>query len=102
MYIVSPEGSVTVSLTHRFNDTLRLTCSSEGGPGNEFSWFRMLSNATIGKEQELEISILSVTDDEVYTCVVSNAAGNSNDSIIIDSMSLLVLVKNSSQQFKSA
>ena len=65
--------------TVNFGDNVTLTCSARGGPDNVFQWQRDGMNVTGGQQSTLELNSVSATGGGVYTCVVSNAAGN--DSI---------------------
>ena len=60
-------------------DTVTLICATSGGPDNMFQWQRKEKNIPGGQQSTLELNSVSATDGGVYTCVVSNAAGN--DSI---------------------
>ena len=114
---MSPEGSVLlgpVDETRDFQDTHTFTCSAQGGPGNTFQWFFNGSLATNGQtsfspaESNYTISNVSASDGGQYTCVVSNAAGNSSETttlfvspyIITDPATTLLSSNGSLQQLE--
>ena len=86
---VSPEGSVQldpVDKTRNIEDMHAFTCSAQGGPNNTFQWFfngNLATNRQVSSsptESNYTISNVSVLDGGQYTCVVSNAAGNSSET----------------------
>uniref|UniRef100_A0A1X7VCC1 Ig-like domain-containing protein n=1 Tax=Amphimedon queenslandica TaxID=400682 RepID=A0A1X7VCC1_AMPQE len=84
---VSPEGSVNISSNGtdtKIGDTVRLVCSSRGGPNNQYSWTYHSSNETIGNEPELILAIDSVDQFGEYKCSVSNKAGTDNSTSIVN------------------
>ena len=86
---MSPEGSVNISSNGtdtKIGDTVRLVCSSRGGPNNQYSWTHYSSNETIGDEPELIIAINSVDQFGEYKCSVSNEAGTDNSTSIVNGM----------------
>ena len=62
------------------NSTI-LTCTGEGGPGNIFQW---TFNETILENETSNHLVLpfitAISNGGVYSCTVSNAAGNSSNS----------------------
>ena len=57
-----------------------MTCSVEGGPDNSFQWDKdsdILVNETT---DTLSITDVAVSDAGLYTCTVTNAAGNDSDA----------------------
>ena len=72
--------------TRNFQDTHVFTCSAQGGPDNTFQWFFNGSAATNGQnsssptQSNYTINNVSASDGGQYTCVVSNAAGNSSET----------------------
>lgn len=71
-----------------------LNCSTGGGPGNNFTWFKgntTISNddtdfiitATTDTRQEVRITNLISGSLVMYTCVVENLAGQENATIDI-------------------
>ena len=62
-------------------DSVNLTCSSEGGPGNTFQWAFNGSNIQSEVSSNLHLSFITANDDGgAYTCVVSNAAGSGSST----------------------
>ena len=59
-----------------FNETIMLTCSGSGGPNNTLQWER--DGAVIDGETSDTLTLLNVDASlgGVYTCTVSNTAGN--------------------------
>ena len=60
-------------------DNVTFTCSSQGGPNNTFQWMRNAQLLDSEREGVLVLTDITGTDGGVYTCVVSNAAGNDFD-----------------------
>ena len=59
-----------------FEETVSLTCSAQGGPGNTIAWqhgTELLVNQTY---QILDIAVSSIAVGSEYTCTVTNAAGS--------------------------
>lgn len=78
---VSPEGSVTVSplnAVHSFEDNVTLTCDAMGGPNNSFVW--EVNGTILANEKNLNLVAINASHGGIYTCTVSNAAGNSSTS----------------------
>ena len=89
MLVVSPEGSVNISSNGtdtKIGDTVRLVCSSRGGPNNQYSWTHYSSNEVIGDKPELILAIDSVDQFGEYKCSVSNEAGTDNSTSIVNGM----------------
>ena len=88
--IVSPEGSVSVDIeptqsVYTEGDDLLLTCSALGGPANTFQWQLNDANLTIETGAVLNrTDIRAGSDGGVYTCVVSNDAGNDSDNATVN------------------
>ena len=88
--IVSPEGSVNVSIApsgslYDMGDNISLTCSALGGPDNTFQW--QLNDVDLNGENDTVVDRYGITADAdggVYTCVVVNAAGNDRDSTTVN------------------
>ena len=78
--------------TYDNGDQLELNCSSEGEPDLEYSWSR--TNAflatTTTNTSTLTISDLAMVDGGDYTCTVTNNAGTSNHTIIVNGKSRLL------------
>ncbi|KAL5486363.1 hypothetical protein EMCRGX_G018829 [Ephydatia muelleri] len=78
---LSPSTGVTVtplSTTVPVNATVILNCSGLGGPGNTYRWSSGQTTPT------LQLNVTNGTSDGgVYTCVVTNAAGNGSASATV-------------------
>ena len=73
---MDPVSPAVVYVGQDFN----MTCSVEGGPDNSFQWDKgsdILVNETT---DTLSITDLAVSDAGLYTCTVTNAAGNDSDA----------------------
>lgn len=94
LYIVSPDGDVSVdpvNTTASNGSTVSFNCSTTAGDGNSFTWMREdfseLSNSedvTItadSSQSTLTINGVNATQHGgMYTCVVSNAAGDGSET----------------------
>ena len=71
--------------TRNNGDQLMLNCSSEGGPGLEYSWSRTnaFSANTMTNTSTLTISDLATVDGGEYTCTVNNSAGTNSTTVIV-------------------
>ena len=85
-YNVTIEG-----ITHYFTgDTLILNCSSHGIHELQYSWNRNTSNGknifptNTTSSSHIIISNVTVDDEGIYTCTVSNEGGNSSNDIFIN------------------
>ena len=58
-----------------------LQCRAQGGPGNAFKWH--FGENIVGEEDMLEINQTAREGGE-YLCVVRNAAGSGNASVIVN------------------
>ena len=79
--IVSPEGSVMVSVSNNIaniGSSTTFNCSAMGGPQNIYRW--MMNGETIGNESTLLINDINASSGGIYTCLVSNTAGNDSAS----------------------
>ena len=80
-YIVSPEGSVIISVSSNISTIggeVIYNCSSMGGPDNDYAW--MKNGENIGNESTLLVTDIDASSGGSYTCLVSNAAGNDSAS----------------------
>ena len=87
---VSPEGSVELSRGPFVEEDTEVTinCTAQGGPGNNFTWFRgntMISDGgdfsivqTLPQMSRLTASNLISGSTVQFTCVVTNQAGEDN------------------------
>ena len=81
--IVFPEAILTENVTYSQGENATLQCTSMGGPNNTYQW---LHNETVieGETSEnLTRPFVIVTTGGVYTCKVSNLAGNHNASTFL-------------------
>ena len=76
--------NVTPSNILSRGDNVTLTCSARGGPDNMFQWQRNGTDLPGEDQTTLQLTDIDATDGGVYTCVVSNAAGNSSMSATIN------------------
>lgn len=79
MHTVSPEGGVTVEPSMpsvERNESITLTCSSQGGPRNTFTWTRPSTGLQLSSESSLAVAVSSGVDGGVYRCYVDNDAGS--------------------------
>ena len=78
-----------INPTRNFQEVHSFTCQVQGGPDNMFEWTfngSDLTNANItstSMQSTLTINNISVTNGGVYTCTVSNLAGNASNSSIL-------------------
>ena len=71
-------------------DTMKLNCSSKGSPKLQYSWSRntssdlnMFPTNTTSYSNYITINNVTVDDEGVYSCTVSNEGGNSSYDIFI-------------------
>ena len=66
------------------NESVTLTCSSQGGPRNTFKWTRPSTGLQVSSESSLVVAVSSGVDGGVYRCHVENDAGSDTaDATII-------------------
>ena len=95
------------------NSEVNFTCTAEGGPNNTFQWF--LNDVpvddtdpelTITPSNDANSSILSISSINatqhggIYTCLVTNAAGNSSNTTTLN-VQPIILIQPISQIFTS-
>ena len=84
--LVSPSARLTevsINQTYEQGQVATLECNSTGGPGNTYQWQRDGEDVQNGNSTIL--ILLGVTDATggVYSCIVSNAAGNHSASTFL-------------------
>ena len=82
---VSPEDGVTVSPTSSrsmVGEIVELTCATEGGPGNSFSWTSP-NGSDLGDNTTITVEVTDVFAGGQYTCEVENEAGVETASSVI-------------------
>ena len=88
MYLcaVSPEGSVNVTSSgevYSETDTAVLNCSHLGGPDNTIQWLRD-GSVLSGETQDTYVTEGLLVAGEVFTCMVTNAAGEGIAEIVLN------------------
>ena len=84
--IVSPQAIVTedsINVTYNFQDSATLQCAGLGGPNNTYQWNADGRNLSEDTYQNLTLANVSAINGGIYTCVVSNLAGNDSDSTFV-------------------
>ena len=95
------------------NSEVNFICTAEGGPNNTFQWFLndvpvndAASELTITPSNDASSSILSISSINatrhggIYTCLVTNAAGNSSNTTTLN-VRPNILIQPVSQIFTS-
>ena len=90
-FLVAPYDVTIEGDTYYFTgDTLELNCSSSGSPELQYRWYRNTSSIqtifpanTTSDSKILIISNVTVNNEGVYSCIVSNEQGNSSYDILI-------------------
>ena len=78
---VSPEGSVTVSVSNNISSVasnVTFECFGLGGPENSYLW--IMNGDIVGNDSTLVVMNIDASSGGDYTCTVSNAAGNDSAS----------------------
>ena len=77
--LVRPNATVVGQGNYSFGDIVELECVVEGGPGNTFRW--MQNGRTLDETTAtLRMTNATFMSGGVYTCMVSNIAGNDTAS----------------------
>ncbi len=92
---VSPVGSVALLISHNIafiGDTVEVTCTGEGGPGNVFMITKPEQNNTFmgGNTSQLNITINSAMDGGIFACSVSNLAATSTVMLSINGKRIII------------
>lgn len=77
--IVSPQASLTeisINNTYSLGETALLECASIGGPNNTYQWQANGTDLSGETSQNLTRFDITASTGGMYTCVVSNLAGN--------------------------
>ena len=56
-------------------EMVELSCSTQGGPGNSFTWTFSEDMEQVGNTSDITVGLMDVFDGGVYTCEVQNEAG---------------------------
>ena len=80
-------GVMAKQTTVHYGSSLVLNCTSFGGPGIIFHWFKNGSYLEGNNNNILSITDVTADDGGLYECVVNNTAGNSSANITIYGMS---------------
>ena len=84
--LVSPIANLSeaaINQTYEIGDTATLECSSIGGPGNIHLWQFDGRNINGENSSILSIPVTTVSVGGLYSCVVSNDAGNDSASTLL-------------------
>ena len=86
---MSPEGGVDASpssLNTFLGGNQTFMCSTQGGPGNMFSWTRLSDGATVGNMSFLTVIAEGADDGGMYRCDVTNPAGSGSATVTLNGM----------------
>ena len=77
--VVSPIATLSeasFNQTYEIGDTATFECSSVGGPDNIYQW-QFEGIEILGEKSDiLSLSVMTVSVGGIYTCIVTNEAGN--------------------------
>ena len=94
MSTVSPEDSIEATSrvfnTER-NMTVNFTCTALGGPGNNFTWFRISDGAVVASEPVFQIAVEDAFIGSDYQCLVENEAGNDTAVVTLNGLLYQIL-----------
>lgn len=68
------------------NETVSFTCLDEGGPGNTFTWTKILDDEILVNSSFLEVNISGAVDGGLYECGVFNRAGSGSVQAVLNGM----------------
>ena len=69
--------------TYKFDENASLECISSGGPGNTYQWKKDDNDIPDKNATILTLPDVTVSAGGIYSCVVSNAAGNHSTSTFL-------------------
>ena len=67
-------------------------CSALGGPGNRFTWTRLLDGEVVSQMSSLTVLVDAADKGSEYHCTVENDAGNDTDNVTLRGMCVQLLV----------
>lgn len=80
-------NSTTPDQSYSVNSTTTLYCTALGGPRNDYKWRvnggDVNSTQIDGSRSELTLEFLDSANGGIYSCLVSNAAGNDTEDIAV-------------------
>ena len=77
-----------------FGDSVNFTCSAKGGPDNMFQWQKDGQDLLSESQSTLTLTNVNAMDGGLYTCVVTNAAGNDSSDITLNISPYFILQPN--------
>ena len=77
-----------------FEDNVTFTCSALGGPDNIFQWQKDGQELFGESQSTLTLTDVNAADGGVYTCVVTNAAGNDSSDITLNILPYFIVQPN--------
>ena len=88
---MSPEGSVSVTSDKEIydnGDSAVLTCTHLGGPGNIVQWLR--NGSLEAGNANNTFAIEEVVIGEMFTCIVTNLAGEGRNDIVLNVAPIII------------
>ena len=73
--------------------TVNFTCSALGGPGNNFTWFKISDSAVVASEPVFQIAVEDAFIGSDYQCLVENEAGNDTAVVTLNGMFVMSILK---------
>ena len=70
-------------VTLNISENVTFTCEFSGGPDNEIKWLKGGTGLANDITSTLLVNVDDVNKGDVYTCVISNAAGNGTDDSVL-------------------
>ena len=65
-------------------NNVTFTCTAQGGPNNMFQWQKDGQELFGESQSTLTLTTVNATDGGLYTCAVTNAAGNDSSDITLN------------------